>query len=162
MQRINYLIVFALGFIYFVLYKFVFINSVLYLNIREYHSRSYLKKHKSKKLTENLFFTNYKNELSKFYYYQNIVVVIVIIICLISSIISPILSYGILKILFLIILSLFYLSLLNWEIESTFSRIKSKSLMLKVLMSAIYAVLTFFIIFEIINVFNDYLRVDLI
>lgn len=78
MQRINYIIVFALGFIYFVLYKFIFINSVLDLNIREYHSKSYIKKHKSNKLIEKLFFTNYKKELSKFYYYQNIVIVIVI------------------------------------------------------------------------------------
>lgn len=157
MQRINYIIVFALGFIYFVLYKFIFINSVLNLNIRKYHSKSYIKKHKSNKLTEKLFFTNYKNELSKFYYYQNIVIVIVIVICFISAVVSPILSYNIIKTLFLIILSLFYLSLLNWEIESTFSRIKSKSLMLKVLMSGIYSVLTFFILLEIINVFKVYL-----
>jgi len=157
MQRINYIIVFALGFIYFVLYKFIFINSVLNLNIREYHSKSYIKKHKSNKLIEKLFFTNYKKELSKFYYYQNIVIVIVIFLCLISAIISPILSYDIIKTLFLIILSLFYLSLLNWEIESTFSRIKSKSLILKVLMSGIYSVLTFFILLEIINAFKDYL-----
>lgn len=148
MQRINYIIVFALGFIYFVLYKFIFINSVLDLNIREYHSKSYIKKHKSNKLIEKLFFTNYKKELSKFYYYQNIVIVIVIFLCLISAIISPILSYDIIKTLFLIILSLFYLSLLNWEIESTFSRIKSKSLILKVLMSGIYSVLTFFILYR--------------
>lgn len=157
MQRINYIIVFALGFIYFVLYKFIFINSVLDLNIREYHSKSYIKKHKSNKLIEKLFFTNYKKELSKFYYYQNIVIVIVIFLCLISAIISPILSYDIIKTLFLIILSLFYLSLLNWEIEATFSRIKSKSLILKVLMSGIYSVLTFFILLEIINAFKDYL-----
>lgn len=157
MQRINYIIVFALGFIYFVLYKFIFINSVLNLNIREYHSKSYIKKHKSNKLIEKLFFTNYKKELSKFYYYQNIVIVIVIFLCLISAIISPILSYDIIKTLFLIILSLFYLSLLNWEIEATFSRIKSKSLILKVLMSGIYSVLTFFILLEIINAFKDYL-----
>lgn len=157
MQRINYIIVFALGFIYFVLYKFIFINSVLDLNIREYHSKSYIKKHKSNKLIEKLFFTNYKKELSKFYYYQNIVIVIVIFLCLISAIISPILSYDIIKTLFLIILSLFYLSLLNWEIEATFSRIKSKSLILKVLMSGIYFVLTFFILLEIINAFKDYL-----
>lgn len=157
MQKINYIIVFALGFIYFVLYKFIFINSVLDLNIREYHSKSYIKKHKSNKLIEKLFFTNYKKELSKFYYYQNIVIVIVIFLCLISAIISPILSYDIIKTLFLIILSLFYLSLLNWEIEATFSRIKSKSLILKVLMSGIYSVLTFFILLEIINAFKDYL-----
>lgn len=157
MQRIIYIIVFALGFIYFVLYKFIFINSVLNLNIREYHSKSYIKKHKSNKLIEKLFFTNYKKELSKFYYYQNIVIVIVIFLCLISAIISPILSYDIIKTLFLIILSLFYLSLLNWEIEATFSRIKSKSLILKVLMSGIYSVLTFFILLEIINAFKDYL-----
>lgn len=157
MQRINYIIVFALGFIYFVLYKFIFINSVLNLNIRKYHSKSYIKKHKSNKLIEKLFFTNYKKELSKFYYYQNIVIVIVIFLCLISAIISPILSYDIIKTLFLIILSLFYLSLLNWEIEATFSRIKSKSLILKVLMSGIYSVLTFFILLEIINAFKDYL-----
>lgn len=157
MQRINYIIVFALGFIYFVLYKFIFINSVLNLNIREYHSKSYIKKHKSNKLIEKLFFTNYKKELSKFYYYQNIVIVIVIVICFISAVVSPILSYDIIKTLFLIILSLFYLSLLNWEIESTFSRIKSKSLILKVLMSGIYSVLTFFILLEIINAFKDYL-----
>lgn len=157
MQRINYIIVFALGFIYFVLYKFIFINSVLNLNIREYHSKSYIKKHKSNKLIEKLFFTNYKKELSKFYYYQNIVIVIVIVICFISAVVSPILSYDIIKTLFLIILSLFYLSLLNWEIESTFSRIKSKSLMLKVLMSGIYSVLTFFILLEIINAFKVYL-----
>lgn len=127
------------------------------LNIREYHSKSYIKKHKSNKLIEKLFFTNYKKELSKFYYYQNIVIVIVIFLCLISAIISPILSYDIIKTLFLIILSLFYLSLLNWEIEATFSRIKSKSLILKVLMSGIYSVLTFFILLEIINAFKDYL-----
>lgn len=157
MQRINYIIVFALGFIYFVLYKFIFLNSVLNLNIRKYHSKSYIKKHKSNKLTEKLFFTNYKNELSKFYYYQNIVIVIVIIICFISAVVSQILSYNIIKTLFLIILSLFYLSLLNWEIESTFSRIKSKSLILKVLMSGIYSVLTFFILLEIINAFRVYL-----
>lgn len=157
MQRINYIIVFALGFIYFVLYKFIFINSVLNLNIREYHSKSYIKKHKSNKLIEKLFFTNYKKELSKFYYYQNIVIVIAIVICFISAVVSPILSYDIIKTLFLIILSLFYLSLLNWEIESTFSRIKSKSLILKVLMSGIYSVLTFFILLEIINAFKDYL-----
>lgn len=44
MQTLEIPIVFGLFFFYFLIYKFVFLNSVLDLSIRKYHSKSYIKK----------------------------------------------------------------------------------------------------------------------
>lgn len=151
MQTLEIPIVFGLFFFYFLIYKFVFLNSVLDLSIRKYHSKSYIKKNKTNNYIKKIFYANYKNELPKFYYYQNIVIVLIAILCLIMSIVSIIVSVNVIKILFLIMISVFYISLLNWELESTFSRIKSKSIIIKILISLIYSVLTFFIIFQIIK-----------
>lgn len=149
MQKLETAMVFGLFFLYFIIYKFVFLNSVLYLSIRERHSKSYIKKHKENNFIKKLFYTHYKNDIPKFYYYQNIIIVISIIANLITGIVSAIVSYKVLQVLFLIMISLFYLSLLNWEIEATFSRIKPKSLIFKILISIIYSVLTFLVIYQI-------------
>lgn len=154
MQTLEFPIVFVLFFLYFIIYKFVFLNSVLYLNIRKNHSKSYIKKHKENNLIKKLLYTNYKNELPKFYYYQNIIIVLVIVLNLIISISSIVISGKIIEIFLLIMVSFFYLTLLNWEVAATFSRIKSKSLIIKILIFIIYAVLTFLILFQIIKIWN--------
>ena len=151
MQKLEIPIVFVLFFFYLLIYKFIFLNSVLDLSIRNHHSKSYIKKNKTKSFIKKLLYTNYKKELPKFYYYQNIVIVLIAVFSLIMSIVSIIVSGNITKILLLIMLSVFYLSLLNWELEATFSRIKSKSLIIKIIISLIYSVLTFFVIFQIIK-----------
>lgn len=151
MQKLEIPIVFVLFFFYLLIYKFAFLNSVLDLSIRNHHSKSYIKKNKTKSFIKKLLYTNYKKELPKFYYYQNIVIVLIAVFSLIMSIVSIIVSVNVIKILMLIMLTVFYISLLNWEVEATFSRIKSRSLIVKILISLIYSVLSFFVIFQIIK-----------
>ncbi len=58
---------------YFIFYKFAYINSNIYLNLREHHSNSYLKKNKPRSLKDKIFYTCYKNSISKFFYWLNVV-----------------------------------------------------------------------------------------
>lgn len=154
MQKISFSVVFGLLFVYLLIYKFFFLDSVLYLQIRNTHSKSYMKKNKSKNIFDKLLFLRYKKDLSKFYYYQNIAIVIIAVLCLILIGVSIMLTERINTILFLLLFPVFYLTLMNWEISSTFSKIKSKSVLFKIFVSVFYAVLTFLILFRILQIWH--------
>lgn len=154
MREMNFSVIFGLFFIYILIYKFFFLDSVLYMQIRKSHSKSYIKKNKSKKLFDRLLFLNHKKDLSFFYFYQNIVIVFIAAFCLILIGASIILTERINNILFILLFPVFYLTLLNWEISSTFSNIKSKSLLFKIFVSVFYAILTFLILFRILQIWH--------
>ena len=56
----------------FIFFKFVYLNSSIYLQLRQKHSNSYLKKHKAQNWIDRLFYTRYRREISKPLFAANI------------------------------------------------------------------------------------------
>lgn len=158
MQIIEEFFVFFAFFLYFTLYKIIFLDSLIYLEIRKNRSKSYIKKNKSTGNISKLFYINFKNDFSRFYFYQNIIIVFIGLICIITSFLSFFITKVITKYVLLFVFPFFYLSMLNWEIVSTLSRIKNKSKLLKALIILLYSVLTFFIMYQIVVVFLHHIN----
>lgn len=59
------LAIIAILVIYLFFFKFVYLNSSIYLQLRQKHSNSYLKKHKAQNWIDGLFYTRYCHEISK-------------------------------------------------------------------------------------------------
>lgn len=136
------LILFILS-LYMLFYKFVYINSCIYLELRNFHSKSYIKKHKSANLIDYLLFKRFKKSLSKYTYVSNIVYLtagIVGLILQLLSILAPISTMLEHYIVFLIILSVF--SLLAWMTSGMTTKLKTYSVFNKILYIGLYIVIS--------------------
>lgn len=127
--------------LYMLFYKFVYINSCIYLELRNRHSKSYIRKHKSANIIDSLLFLRFKNSLSKFAFINNIVYLIAGaggIILLIISIFAPIGNVLEDYIVFLVILSVF--SMLTWITSGMAAKIKTYTFLNKILYLGLYVI----------------------
>ena len=147
-------IVFIIFAVYFIIYKLLFLNSEIYLEIRSKRSKSYLKKHKIG-FINSIFYSKFKDDIKLFYYYQNIFIVSLILFCTIFSVLSLMFNIGVVRRIFMLTFPFFYFSLLNWEIESTISQIKSKSIWTKIFVAVFWIVITALILIRIAGVFIE-------
>lgn len=127
--------------LYMFFYKFAFINSCIYFELRDSHSKSYIRKHKSANIIDYLLFLRFKNSLSKFTFINNIVYLIagvIGIILLIISLFAPINSALEDYIVFLVILSVF--SMLTWITSGMTAKINTYSFLNKILYFGLYII----------------------
>lgn len=146
--------------LYMLFYKFVYINSCVYLELRDAHSKSYIRKHKSANLIDYLLFVRFKKSLSKYIYFSNIIYLFSGIIGLILLILSLCVSISSIVehyIVFLVILSVF--SMLAWITTGMASKVKTYSLFNKILYLGLYITIScYWIVRLVLSVISYFSR----
>lgn len=143
--------------LYMLFYKFVYINSCVYLELRDTHSKSYIRKHKSANFIDYLLFARFKKSLSKYIYFSNIIYLLsglVGLILLILSLCVTISSIVENYIVFLVILSVF--SMLAWITTGVSSKVKTYSLLNKILYIGLYVTISGYWIVRLILAIISY------
>lgn len=74
--------------VYFIFYKFTFINSKIYFNLRDHHSKTYLRKNKPRSFKDKIFYTCYKKSINKFVYWLNVVCCIAILLTFVIGMVT--------------------------------------------------------------------------
>lgn len=135
---------FILFTIFFIVYKFIYLDTVIYNKLRANHSKSFLKKNREKSIFKRLLYCKYKNEISKFYFYINMICCIVILLCAIFSLVGFIKeTHEILLKAFVFIVPFVFFAIITMLFSSMIERINKKSLLSKLM---IYAFITLLIV----------------
>ena len=137
-------------------FKFVYLDSTIYLYLRNLHSKSYLKKNKPKNIFDRFFYIRYKTELDKhlfnvniLYFVSGILGFFVIILNIITD-----LKYIDNYIVFLTVLAFF--SNVIWITSSMFYKLQTYSIIQKILYISIYIyVITYWPIKIIIDILHQ-------
>lgn len=145
--------------LYMFFYKFVYINSCINLELREAHSKSYIKKHKSANIIDSLFFIRFRKELSKQIYVGNIIYfvsgvlgIIIFVFSLLTNA-SAIVEY---YTIFLVILSVF--SILTWITTGMTEKITNYSFVNKILYLALYVYICLYWLIRLICALISFFR----
>ncbi len=141
---------------YMLFFKFVYLDSTIYLYLRNLHSKSYLKKNKPKNIFDRFFYIRYKTELDKhlfnvniLYFASGILGFFVIILNIITD-----LKYIDNYIVFLTVLAFF--SNVIWITSSMFYKLQTYSIIQKILYISIYIyVITYWPIKIIIDILHQ-------
>lgn len=141
---------------YMLFFKFVYLDSTIYLYLRNLHSKSYLKKNKPKNIFDRFFYIRYKTELDKhlfniniLYFVSGILGFFVIILNIITD-----LKYIDNYIVFLTVLAFF--SNVIWITSSMFYKLQTYSIIQKILYISIYIyVITYWPIKIIIDILHQ-------
>ena len=124
---------------YCLFFKFGVLNSCIDLELREHHSKSYLKKNKGKNLIDKLFYIRYKNEVKIYLFIANILYFLSGFFGLILTIVFFLMKNEQLStnhILYLAILG--YLSFIIWFTVALSSRLKTYKFFSKVVVILVY------------------------
>ena len=139
---------------YMLFYKFAYIDSCIYLELRKLHSKSFLKKNKPKNIFDKVFYIRYKKEINKYLYIGKILFFIAGIFGYLILIISLILSNEYLAenyVVFLVVLSVF--SIFIWITTSMLYKVNTYSLIQKILYVVLYiTVILYWLVKLIISV----------
>lgn len=127
---------------YMLFFKFVYLGSCINLELRKIHSKSFLKKNKSKSFFDNVFYIRYKKEINRCLYYGNIIYFIAGLSGYFVLILSYVLKNEYLAeiyTVFLVVLSVF--SILIWITTSMLNKVKTYSVIQKVLYIGLYIII---------------------
>lgn len=144
---------------YLMLFKFLYFDTEIYLQLRNIHSKSYLRKNKAKNIFDKLFYIRYRKELSKIIFLSNIVYFISAFIGVLIILVSVMIQNSQVAetyLVYLIILSV--VSVLLWITSGMLSKINTYSTVLKILYFSLYAMVCIYwlsrLILAVINYFS--------
>lgn len=137
---------------YMIFYKFVYIDSCIYLELRNNHSKTFLKKNKARNIIDKIFYIRYKGEINKLLYVANILYFVAGVLGYFIIILSMLFKgkESLLEnyVVFLVLLSVF--SIIIWITTSMLSKLKTYSIILKLLYISLYVVIMLYWLIRVI------------
>lgn len=140
---------------YMLFFKLVYLDSTIYLYLRELHSKSYLRKNKPKNIFDRIFYIRYRGEINKHLFYINILYFFAGILGFLVLIINAVIELKHIDdfVVFLAILAFF--SNVIWITSSMLYKLKTYSIFQKILYILIYIyVITYWPIKIIISILH--------
>lgn len=124
---------FVINVILYVFFKFVYINSSIYLELRESFSKTYLRKNKSKNIFNKLFYVNYKDKINKFLFGINIIYFVSGVMGTIILLLSSFIKNKYIECYIYYLAVLYFFSCVIWATSGMLYKIKTYSFIQKIL-----------------------------
>lgn len=143
---------FVINVILYVFFKFVYINSSIYLELRESFSKTYLRKNKSKNIFNKLFYVNYKDKINKFLFGINIIYFVSGVMGTIILLLSSFIKNKYIECYIYYLAVLYFFSCVIWATSGMLYKIKTYSFIQKILYLLVYAfVILYWPVYIIVN-----------